>query len=307
MAHTAFRRFGSFVLVNGLVAGALVFGALESVARAAHPSETLLPAGTKGFLATNNVEEVREKFRQTQLGELVNDPVMKPFIDDLKEQIGAKLEKAGKRMGLKWADMEGVYGGEVALAIVQPDAKDKSSHATVLLVDITGKRDKADALLAKVDANQKANRATRSALKAGGVDMVVYTQPLAAGAPAAGCARRRCEGGRKGLLLHQGRSARCDRPPGRGHRDCRAVRRRGCALAGLGRSVPGCHEAQYRRGGRHAAAGPMVCRALRLCRGEPGHSGRAAETRQRHAQDSEGPGLRGDWGRRRLHLLRHGQ
>ena len=159
-----------------------------------------MPAATKGYLSTNNVEEVRTKFRETQLGELVNDPVMKPFIEDMKKQIGSKLEKAGKRMGLKWDDMEGVYAGEVALAVVQPevrgketmDAKakaaaealEKSSHATVLIVDITGKRDQADALLAKVDANQKTNRATRSALKAGGVDMVVYTQPLAAGAPA---------------------------------------------------------------------------------------------------------------------------
>ncbi len=199
MALPAFRRFGLLLVVLSLVTGSLVSGALVSVARAAAPpSEKLLPATTKGYIATNDVDDVREKFRATQLGELVNDPVMKPFIEDLKEQIKAKLEKAGKRMGLKWADMEGVYGGEVALALVQPEvkgkeamdakakaeaiAKEKSSHATVLLVDITGKRDKADALLAKVDANQKANKATRSALKAGGVDLTVYTQPLAADA-----------------------------------------------------------------------------------------------------------------------------
>jgi hypothetical protein len=172
VAHSALRRFGSLVFVVTFAAGAW----------AAPASETLLPATTKGFISTHDVEEVRTKFKATQLGELVNDPVMKPFIEDLKTQIGAKLEKAGKRMGLKWADMEGVYGGEVALALVQPDAKDKTSHATVLIVDITGKADKAATLLAKVDANQKANRAVRSALKAGGVEMVVYTQPLAAGA-----------------------------------------------------------------------------------------------------------------------------
>lgn len=185
MALPAFRSSGlGFVfslVIGALVCGALVFGAAANRAIAATPSEALLPASTKGYIATYDVEDVRAKFRATQLGELVNDPVMKPFIEDLKDQIGAKLEKAGKRMGLKWADMEGVPGGEVALALVQPDAKDKASHATVLLVDITGKRDKADALLAKVAANQKANGAARSTIKAGGVDMVVYTQPLAAG------------------------------------------------------------------------------------------------------------------------------
>ena len=181
MALPAFRSSFRHGFVRSLVIGALVWIAAARGAIAAAPSESLLPASTKGYIATYNVDDVREKFKATQLGALVNDPVMRPFIDDLKDQIGAKLEKAGKRMGLKWADMEGVYGGEVALALVQPDAKDKSSHATVLLVDITGKRDKADALLAKVAANQKANGAARSTIKSGGVDMIVFTQPLAAG------------------------------------------------------------------------------------------------------------------------------
>ncbi len=179
MARSA--RFRQLAFVFALTAAA----AVPAAAWAVPASESLLPATTKLFVSTQNVDEVRAKFKETQLGELVNDPVMKPFIDDLKEQIGAKLEKAGKKLGLKWADMDGVYAGEVALAMVQPDAKDKTSHATVLLVDITGNRVKADALLAKVDANQKTNNAVRSVLKAGGVEMVVYTQPLAAGAKVA--------------------------------------------------------------------------------------------------------------------------
>jgi hypothetical protein len=148
---------------------------------AAPPSENLLPATTKAFVSTNDVEELRTKFRETQLGQLVNDPVMKPFIDDAKEQIGEKLEKAGKRMGLKWADMQGVSSGEVALGLVQPDAKDKMSHATVLIVDITDHGPQAAALLGKVDANQIKNKAVRSTLKLAGADATVYTQPLAAG------------------------------------------------------------------------------------------------------------------------------
>ena len=66
------------------------------------PSELLLPATTKGFISTHDVDEVRKKFNETQLGEMVADPVMKPFIEDLKKQIGAKLERAGKKLGIKW-------------------------------------------------------------------------------------------------------------------------------------------------------------------------------------------------------------
>lgn len=159
----------------------LVSLGLASFALAVQPTESLLPATTKGFVSTHDIDEVRAKFHETQLGEMVADPVMKPFIDDIRKQIGAKLEKAGKRLGVKWEDMEGVYAGESSLAMIQPDPKDKNSHATALIVDITGKRDQADKLLAKVDANQKAGKAVRSELKVGGVTMTVYTQPLAAG------------------------------------------------------------------------------------------------------------------------------
>jgi hypothetical protein len=155
--------------------------ALAARGVAAVPSEALLPATTKGFISTQDVDEVRKKFNATQLGDLVNDPVMKPFIEDFKKQIGAKLERAGKKLGVKWEDLEEVYGGEVALALIQPNPQDKMSHATALIVDITGKRAEADELLRKVDANQRANRGVRSALKEGGVDVTVYTQPLQPG------------------------------------------------------------------------------------------------------------------------------
>src|SRR5262245_1722802 len=148
---------------------------------AVQPSEKLLPATTKGFISTHDVEEVRTKFNETQFGALVHDPLMEPFIADLKKQIGQKLEKAGKKLGVKWDDLEGVYGGEVALALVQPDPKDKNSHATVLIVDITGKQAQANALLAKIDANQQANKATRGTVQAGDVTLTFYKQPLKEG------------------------------------------------------------------------------------------------------------------------------
>jgi hypothetical protein len=149
---------------------------LASPSLAAVPSELLLPATTKGFISTQDVDEVRKTFNETQLGELVNDPVMKPFIEDFRRQIGARLEQAGRRLGVRWEDMEGVYGGEVALAMVQPNPQNKMSHATVLIVDITGKRQQADALLAKIDANQRANRAEPRRLRIGGIEVVNYTQ-----------------------------------------------------------------------------------------------------------------------------------
>jgi len=92
------------VALSRLLTGALCTALIVSLAGravAVVPSELLLPATTKGFISTQDVEEVRKKFNETQLGEMVADPVMKPFIEDLKKQISAKMQRAGKKLGVK--------------------------------------------------------------------------------------------------------------------------------------------------------------------------------------------------------------
>jgi hypothetical protein len=159
---------------------ALIVGILSLLAGSAwavQPSETLLPSTTKGFASSPNIEQLREKFKQTQLGAMVQDEAMKPFIDDLREQIRGKLNSAGARLGLTWEDLENVPAGEVAIGAIQPDPKDKSSHATVILVDITGKRAQADELLSKIDKNLIAQKAVKSTAKVGAVELTVFTLP----------------------------------------------------------------------------------------------------------------------------------
>ena len=164
--------------------GFLAACALASPLWAVQPSETLLPETTKGFISTQDVNEVREAFNNTQLGAMVADPAMKPFIDDLRRQISAKMEKAGSKLGVDWEDLEKVYAGEVALAVIQPDPSNKMSHALALVVDVTGKKKEVDELLAKVHRNQTAKRAVRSVVRSRlvpGATMTMYTQPLERG------------------------------------------------------------------------------------------------------------------------------
>ena len=82
---------------------------------------------------------------------MVNDPVMKPFIDDFRGQITAKMERAGTKLGVKWEDLEKVYAGEVALAVIQPDPKNKLSHALALVANVTGKEKEVADLLQKTE------------------------------------------------------------------------------------------------------------------------------------------------------------
>src|SRR5262245_1880362 len=67
---------------------------------AAPKGESVLPGTTKGYIAITNVKTLEESFNKTQLGQLCNDPLMKPFADDLKRQLQEKWSATHHRLGL---------------------------------------------------------------------------------------------------------------------------------------------------------------------------------------------------------------
>ena len=52
---------------------------------------------------------------------------MKDFVEDFRKQIKRKFDKAAMRLSLKLEDLKDVYGGEVCLALVQPNNDPRSS------------------------------------------------------------------------------------------------------------------------------------------------------------------------------------
>ena len=203
-----------------------VFWSLGSVAQvwAMPPSETLLPDTTKGYLSVPDITLLRDKWNATQVGELVNDPSMEPFIKDVQRQLKARMDRAGSRIGITWDDLEGVYGGEVCIAAVQPwdaaaaeaaireagqraaakakearqnaqqiadaqaqalaaarleqDRRRQEQHALVLLVDVTGHTEQAQALLTKIAGNLVERGAKQSTATIEGVTMTALEVPV---------------------------------------------------------------------------------------------------------------------------------
>ncbi len=139
-------------------------------AHAAKPSEMLLPNTTKAYISVPDVDNLIAHFEETQIGLLVNDPVMQPFVEDVQRQIRDKLSEASVRLGLSWDDLKDVYGGEVAMALLQPwDQKaaaatlDAASLAAAAQAKADGKNatDAAALVAAAVDKAQKAQDADR--------------------------------------------------------------------------------------------------------------------------------------------------
>ena len=142
-----------------LAVAAYLISLAASAVQAAAPSEELLPNTTKGFISVGNVDALRENFNKTQLGQLVADPVMQPFNEDLQRQLRNKWLKSHQRLGLTIEDLTDVPGGEVSLAVVQM-AKDKG--AIVLLADITDHLPQATVLVEKISKNLTSQQYVKS-------------------------------------------------------------------------------------------------------------------------------------------------
>ncbi len=138
---------------------------------ASRPSETLLPSTTQGFFAISNVDTLSEHWKKSQLGHLMNDPVMEPFTKDVRRQFEDRWSSVHERLGLTLNDMRGVPGGEVGIGLVAP-APGKAALAIV--IDVIGKVPQAQEMLKKVSEVQLQRGAKRSEIKIEGcADTVV--------------------------------------------------------------------------------------------------------------------------------------
>ena len=156
-----------------IVASLLSF---QACLEAATPSDLLLPATTKGYLSITDAKNLTKKWQEMQLGQLSEDPIMKPFVDDFKEQLRSKLGQTGAHLGIGLDDLEGIPNGEISIALIQP-ANDKKQHALVLKVDVTGQEAEARELLARVTANQVQKGAQKSSVTVQGLEITTLKFP----------------------------------------------------------------------------------------------------------------------------------
>lgn len=176
----------------GWALAALLGWLLPSVALAEVPEgTTLMGADAQVFVSVPDAAELVEAFDQTQFGKLLDDPIMRPFRDDLKQQLEDNLSETGQRLGLQWEDFEGLSGGEVSFAITlaprpegAPEEAADEAFITVA-IDVTGHEEQAGDVVEKAALNlvQKRN-AVRRVEAFGDVELIVFDVPASQTRPA---------------------------------------------------------------------------------------------------------------------------
>jgi len=144
-------------------------------------SEDLLPGSTKGFLSVTNVTELDGRWNKTQLGHLMNDPAMEPFVKDLRHQFEDRLADLRDRLGLTFEDLQGVPSGAFTLALIEPAP---NQAAMALLMDVSGRLDKAKVMLKTAATNLVGKGARESHKEMPTFSAWVYVTDAAAGTTA---------------------------------------------------------------------------------------------------------------------------
>ncbi|PQO29120.1 hypothetical protein C5Y96_15310 [Blastopirellula marina] len=158
-----------------------IFSFAQPQVQAAPAAATVLPQTIKSYVSIPDYDQASAHFDETQIGKMMADPVMKPFTDDLKEQIKQKLIAGGVKLGINLDDLKDVYAGEICFANDQPNGE--KSDGVVLTVDVTAKKAQVDALLAKITQHQKANGAKESKVTIAGVAATKFDLPPSAEKP----------------------------------------------------------------------------------------------------------------------------
>lgn len=149
-------------------------GVMSSPVSAINLTDRLLPETTVGYVMTKDTARLEADFDKTQIGQLLEDPSMQPFLETFRAQLRDTWFPAGKGIGVSWEDMEGVPGGETSLAIVHP-APEEASLA--LIVDVTGHRENAVKLLDKIWNHLTEQQAKREDVIVGSAKVAVFRLP----------------------------------------------------------------------------------------------------------------------------------
>lgn len=154
---------------------AVLFSAAQLWAADTVPTERRLGTDVVGYLSIRNIAELKAAWGKTQLGQLVQDKELAPFLKQFEAPWAKLTEEFDKEMGIPLNDVLSVPQGEFAVAVVHSAGK---QMAVTALLDFGDKKDVVDKLLEKMDkALTDEDKAKRSEEEVEGTQVVIYTFP----------------------------------------------------------------------------------------------------------------------------------
>ncbi|HEY0981815.1 MULTISPECIES: hypothetical protein [unclassified Schlesneria] len=159
------------------IALGLVFAqaiAFASVCRAidSAPGERLLPKDTLLFFSIADVPEFGKQWEKSSMGQLLRDPQMAPFLEDVHRKIDEASGEMEKEVGVSIKDLTELPQGEVTFAMFETPAR---KLGFVLLLEYGSQQATIDKLLKKMDEALEKEEAEHATEEFERVNIHVYT------------------------------------------------------------------------------------------------------------------------------------
>lgn len=162
------------IFLSGVLNFPGTLGFAPASAQEYQPAISLVPDTAAGIVRIPSVPTLCDAWKQTTLSGLINDPAMKPFVDAQKKFSEERSSTLGFNIGVRPKEVLEMASGEVVLAWL-PFDDPRRPFALALVADIRGNRAAADQVVAKIDADMKANGATLKMTTFGNESIRVYT------------------------------------------------------------------------------------------------------------------------------------
>lgn len=154
---------------------AVVFSAVQVWAADTIPAERRLGTDVIAYLSIRNISEMKAAWGKTQLGQLIQDKDLAPFLKQFEAPWAKLTEDFDKEVGIPLSDIIEVPHGEFAIAVVHSPGK---QMGLVACMDFGEKKEVVEKLLEKMHkALTEDDKAKRSEEEIDGTQVVVYTFP----------------------------------------------------------------------------------------------------------------------------------
>lgn len=156
---------------------ALVTGLSQVRAADAIPSERRLGNDVVAFFSIHNISELKTAWEKTQLGQLVKDKELAPFLAQFEGQWTKLTEQFESEVGLPLTSVLNIPHGEFSLAVVHTAGK---QMGVVAFMDFGDQREAVDKLIEKATtAIEAEGRTKRTEENVDGTEVVIYEMEVA--------------------------------------------------------------------------------------------------------------------------------
>jgi hypothetical protein len=169
IASRGAARVGHAVIVIGLAVNGLA-----GTARAeAPPATRLLPPDTLAYIAFADVPDLKRRLNETAMGQMIQNPQMRPLVDELYGSIESRYAAIQEQLGLSMGELASIPQGNVTAAIVPVN----QSLAPLVLLEVGERNPALDKLLEQGGAQLEREGAVRTEETTSNTRLVVYDWP----------------------------------------------------------------------------------------------------------------------------------